>query len=590
MQNLLIKKYGIWLAFVLFLLLIVGTAGWYFRLDLTAEKRYTLSPSTRQLLSDLDSTIHIQVMLTGDLPANDKKLSVATAELLDEFKAISGKHMRVDFSLPDESNLNDSLRMLLYDSLLRLGVVFETSQEVTDRKKKKVTQRIIPSALVTYRADQPPIAIDLRSGRKIFQPFDVINEMPREDEEATRNAAEALLEYKFADAIHQLTRKQIPVVAYVTGNGEPVDYSVSDLVEVLRNRYRLGIFDLKQGFPNPALIQALIIVKPTQPFSEEDKLKLDQYVMQGGKILWCIDRLHAELDSLMRSQAAYTAFDRGLELDDILFRYGVRIRNDLLQDLNCAKIPLVVGKNPDGSPIMRRIPWPYYPFLSARTPHPISANLDRVLPIFPSGIDTVKSPGIRKTILLATDSNSRSISSPALVTLNSVRSDDDFLSFNKSYLPVAVLLEGNFNSLFAGRAGDGLKDSVRRASGYSFASASVQPTSQIVVSDANIVTNPVTAGGGPQSMGQLPFDNYRFANRDFLLNALDYLVSERKLYESRNKDFVLRLLDKKRVEEERIFWQLINLLGPLLILIIAAFMLTRYRKHKFTVTHNQSST
>ncbi|MFN9590761.1 MAG: Gldg family protein, partial [Bacteroidota bacterium] len=372
--------------------------------------------------------------------------------------------------------------------------------------------------------------------------------MPREDEEATRNAAEALLEYKFADAIHQLTRQRIPVVAYVTGNGEPVDYSVSDLVEVLRNRYQLGIFDLKQGFPNPALIQALIIVKPTQPFSEEDKLKLDQYVMQGGKILWCIDRLHAELDSLMRSQAAYTAFDRGLELDDILFRYGVRIRNDLLQDLNCAKIPLVVGKNPDGSPIMRRIPWPYYPFLSARTPHPISANLDRVLPIFPSGIDTVKSPGIQKTILLATDSNSRSISSPALVTLNSVRSDEDFLSFNKSYLPVAVLLEGNFNSLFAGRAGDGLKDSVRRASGYPFAPVSVQPTSQIVVSDANIVTNPVTAGGGPQSMGQLPFDNYRFANRDFLLNALDYLVSERKLYESRNKDFVLRLLDKKRVE------------------------------------------
>jgi hypothetical protein len=151
-------------------------------------------------------------------------------------------------------------------------------------------------------------------------------------------------------------------------------------------------------------------------------------------------------------------------------------------------------------------------------------------------------------------------------------------------------LEGNFNSLFAGRAGDGLKDSVRRASGYPFAPVSVQPTSQIVVSDANIVTNPVTAGGGPQSMGQLPFDNYRFANRDFLLNALDYLVSERKLYESRNKDFVLRLLDKKRVEEERVFWQLINLLGPILILIIAALLLTRYRQHKFSATNNQSST
>lgn len=578
------KKYGIWIVVLLFVGLITGIAGWYFRLDLTAEKRYTLSPSTRQLLQDLDTTIHIQVFLTGDLPANDKKLSVATAELLDEFKSIAGKHIKVDFSLPDDALLNDSLRLRLYDSLMRLGVVFETSQELTDRKKKKVTQRIIPSALVTMRENQPPIAVDLRSSRKVFQPFDIINETPREDEEATRNAAEALLEYKFADAIHQLTRKNVPVVAYVTGNGEPVDYSVVDLAEVLRNRYRLGIFDLKNGFPDPRKMQALVIVKPIQPFSEEDKLKLDQYVMQGGKIIWCIDKLHAELDSLMRSQAAYTAFDRGLELDDILFRYGVRIRNDLLQDLNCAKIPIVVGRNPDGSPVMRRVPWPYYPFLSGRTPHPVSANLDRILPIFPSGIDTVKSPGIKKTILLATDSNSRSISSPALVSINSVKSDEDFLSFNKSYLPVAVLLEGEFTSLFAGRAGPALKDSVQRSSGYSFAAASVRPTAQIVVADANIVTNPVSSGSGPQYMGQLPFDNYRFANREFLLNSIDYLVSDLKLYESRNKDFILRLLDKKRVEEERVFWQLLNLLGPLVFLVLAALLVERYRRNKFSKT------
>jgi len=234
---------------------------------------------------------------------------------------------------------------------------------------------------------------------------------------------------------------------------------------------------------------------------------------------------------------------------------------------------------------MRRIPWPYYPFLSGRKPHPISANLDRILPVFPSGIDTVKSPGIRKTILLATDSNSRSISSPALVSLNSVRSDEDFLTFNKSYLPVAILLEGKFNSLFAGRASAVLKDSVMRSSGYPFAAVSVQTTAQVVVSDANIVTNTVSAGSGPQSMGQLPFDNYRFANRDFLLNAIDYLVSERKLYESRNKDFVLRLLDKKRVEEERVYWQLLNLLGPLAILVLVAFILDKYRKKKFAIQH-----
>ena len=230
---------------------------------------------------------------------------------------------------------------------------------------------------------------------------------------------------------------------------------------------------------------------------------------------------------------------------------------------------------------MQRIPWPYYPFLSARNFHPISANLDRVLPIFPSGIDTVKSPGIQKTILLATDSNSRSISSPAQVTLNSVRSAEDFSSFNKSYLPVAVLLEGTFHSLFAGRATAALQDSVLRTSGVPFAPQNKQPTQQIVVSDADIVTNPVSAGMGPQSMGELPFENYRFANRDFFLNALDYLVSERKLYESRNKDFVLRLLDKNRVAEEKFQWQLLNMLVPLLILAIVAWIVQSIRRKKY---------
>ena len=204
-----------------------------------------------------------------------------------------------------------------------------------------------------------------------------------------------------------------------------------------------------------------------------------------------------------------------------------------------------------------------------------------MLPIFPSGIDTVKSPGIQKTILLATDSNSRSISSPAQVTLNSVRSAEDFSSFNKSYLPVAVLLEGTFHSLFAGRATAALQDSVLKTSGVPFAAENKQPTQQIVVSDADIVTNPVSAGMGPQSMGELPFENYRFANRDFFLNALDYLVSERKLYESRNKDFVLRLLDKNRVAEEKFQWQLLNMLVPLLILAIVAWIVQSIRRKKY---------
>jgi gliding-associated putative ABC transporter substrate-binding component GldG len=303
--------------------------------------------------------------------------------------------------------------------------------------------------------------------------------------------------------------------------------------------------------------------------------------MNGGHVIWFVDKLHAELDSLMRTQAEYTAFDRGLDIDDILFKYGVRINPDLVQDLNCSKLPIVVGRNADGSPKMQRVPWPYYPFLAARNNNPISKNLDRVLPIFPSSIDTVKAPGIEKTILLNTDSNSRRIASPAIVSINSVKDDEDLASFNKSYIPVAVLLEGKFNSLFANRVGQGLMDSIRRTTGRPYLSEGARPAKQIVVADADIVTNTVSNTAGPLPMGVLPLENYRFANREFFLNAVDYLVSDNHLFEARNKDFVLRLLDKRKVEEQRTTWQLINIVLPILIIIAIGFLLQWLRRRRY---------
>ena len=324
MQKLLQHKYG-WLGLLTLLVVVIFlSAGIGFRADLTADKRYSLTNPTKELLNTLDSVIEIKVFLTGELPADYKKLSVATEELLDEFTSISGNLVRVSFEKPGEDIVNDTAKAILYDSLARLGVVFERS-EVTSTDKS-TAQLIVPSALVVY-GNRKPLAVDLRSSRKIFRQYNVMNDVePQEDKEATRNAAEALLEYKFANAIEKLTRKTIPTIAYLVGNGEPIDLKVNDLGESLRNEYRLAVFDLKQGYPDPAVIDAMIIVKPTQTFTEEDKLKLDQYVMNGGKLLWFIDKLHAELDSLMRSQAEYTAFDRGVGIDDLLFKYGVRIK------------------------------------------------------------------------------------------------------------------------------------------------------------------------------------------------------------------------------------------------------------------------
>jgi len=573
-------KYGVWGLIAAFVALVYLSTQFFYRVDLTAEKRYSVTPATRTLLQDMDSVITVKVFLTGDLPADYKKLSIATRDLLDEFRSLSGNRVQVSFEKPGEDITNDTAKVALYDSLSRLGVVFEKTETI--QSEKETNQLIIPSALVTFRKGQRPIAVDLRSSRKIFKQFNVVNDnSPQEDVEATRNAAEALLEFKFADAIDKLTRKYVPTVAYLVGNGEPIDLKVNDLGESLRNEYRLAVFDIKKGYPDPAIIDALMIVKPTQPFTEEDKLKLDQYVMNGGKIIWLIDKLHAELDSLMRSQAEYTAFDRGLDIDDILFKYGVRINPDLLQDLNCSKIPIVIGQNTDGSPKMQRVPWPYYPFLSAHGDNPISKNLERVLPIFPSSIDTVKAPGITKTILLTSDTNSRRISSPAIVSINSVKSDEDLLSFNKSYVSVAVLLEGKFGSLYSNRISQQVMDSVQRVTGRPYLAQANKESKQIVVADADIVTNAISQTAGPLPMGLLPLENYRFANREFFLNSIDYLVSRNKLYESRNKDFVLRLLDKTKVEAQRGFWQLVNIVLPILLIILFGVFFQWQRKNKY---------
>lgn len=579
MQKLSEYKYGVFFSTILLVAIIYLTANIGMRADLTEDKRYSLTNATKQLLTNVDSVIEIDVFLTGNLPADYKKLSVATKELLEDFTSISGNLIRVKFEKPGEELSNDTAKAILYDSLARLGVVFERT-EITNTDES-TSQLIIPSALVKY-GNRKPIAIDLRSSRRIFKQYNVLNDVePLEDKEATRNAAEALLEYKFANAIDKLTREYIPTIAYLVGNGEPIDMKINDLGESLRNDYRLAVFDLKQGYPDPTIIDALVIVKPTSVFTEEDKLKLDQYVMNGGKVIWFIDKLHAELDSLMRSQAEYTAYDRGLDIDDLLFKYGVRINGDLLQDLNCSKIPIVVGRNPDGSPNMQRVPWPYYPFLSSKTDNPISKNLDRVLPIFPSSIDTVKAPGIQKTILLASDTNSRSISSPALVTINSVKSEEDLFTFNRSYVPVAVLLEGKFQSLFANRAGADLMDSVQRTTGKPFQRVALKEGKQIVVSDADIVTNALSNTTGPLPMGELPFEGYRFANREFFLNCIDYLVSNNGLFESRNKTIVLRLLDKEKITSQKTTWQFINIVTPLLILAIAGGIIQWRRKKKY---------
>jgi gliding-associated putative ABC transporter substrate-binding component GldG len=548
------------------------------QLDLTKENRYTLSASSTEVISQIQAPVTVHLYLGGDLPSNYKTISNAAIALLDQLHQINPSLIKWNLEIPNQS-VSDTALFVLYDSLSKLGLPIERIQQGTGGADKRVDQLIIPGALVEVDG-QKPYAIDLRSSKKYFKPYNIVKDIPEVDEEASANAAEALLEYKFIQAIYLLNRKIVPTIAYLIGNGEPVNLTVNDIGETLKDQYDLSVFDLSKGFPDATKIKTLLIVKPTSPFSDLDKLKIDQYVMGGGNIIWAVDKLYAEYDSLQKTNGAYVSFDRGLALDDLLFKYGIRINSNLIQDLNCAKLPLVVGTQGDGSPLIKRVPWPYYPFLNGNDNHPISQNMDRVLSLFPSSIDTLSSNGIKHTILLMTDTSSRSLASPAQVSLNSVKGEEDMVQFTQHHFPIAVLSEGNFNSFFENRLSQVLKDSVQQNLGVAYISKG-KPSKQIFISDADLFTNKVDKSNGPLPMGMIPFESYQFANRDFFLNAIQYLNEPVGLIESRNKGIVLRSLDKTKVTKNRHFWQRMLLIGPVVILSLFFNFWTQYRQRRF---------
>ena len=549
-----------------------------FQLDLTKEKRYTLSASSTEVISQIKTPVTVHLYLGGDLPSHYKTIANAAVALLDQLHQINPALIKWNLEIPNQL-VNDTALYVLYDSLSKLGLPIERIQQGTGGGDKRVDQLIIPGALVEVDG-QKPYAIDLRSSKKYFKPYNIVKDIPEVDEQASANAAEALLEYKFIQAIYLLNRKAVPSIAYLIGNGQPVNLTVNDIGETLKDQYDLSVFDLSKGFPDATKIKTLLIVKPTTPFSDLDKLKIDQYVMGGGNIVWAVDKLFAEYDSLQKTDGAYVSFDRGLALDDLLFKYGIRINSNLIQDLNCAKLPLVVGTQGDGSPLIKRVPWPYYPFLNGNDNHPIAQNMDRVLSLFPSSIDTLSSNGIKHTILLMTDTSSRSLASPAQVSLNSVKGEEDMVQFKQHHFPIAVLSEGNFNSFFENRLSQVLKDTVQQNLGVAFESKG-KPSKQIFIADADLFTNKVDKSNGPLPMGMIPFESYQFANRDFFVNAIQYLNEPVGLLESRNKGIVLRLLDKAKVAEHRLFWQWMLLLGPVVILSLFFYFWTQYRQRRF---------
>jgi len=566
MNKLFSSKY--WWIYLLLVLFAVNylASQVHYRLDLTSEKRYTLSDPTKKLLRNLNDRVSITFFLDGEMPAPFKNLSNETKELLQEFRELGKGNIHLKFGRPGEG-LNDTARINYINYVTDSLGLKPTNVQVQASAGESQEERLVyPGAVVAYRGNE--IAVNLLEGQSMTGGYQTLNN------------AEALLEYRFASAIQKLTTDSVAVIGYLLGNGEPATYNVYDLIaNTIKPRYGFSFVPIDSVTVLPQDFDAIMIVKPTVPFTDNQKLKIDQYVMNGGKLIWLMDQLYAEMDSLVRSESDFVAFDRGLNADDLLFKYGVRINQDLVQDIKCDKLPQVVGNFGD-KPQMELIPWPYFPLLSSYSGHPISKNLDDVLSIFPNSIDTVKTEGIRKTVLLATSSASRSLSTPAIVTLNSAKTKEEISTFNRKNIPIAMLLEGQFSSLYANRVSKAKADSLAGA-GQPFKNNSGPGSKMIVISDADIVANVFSPKDGPLAMGENQFTKYKYANQDFILNCIEYLTNPSGILEARAKDYSLRLLDPKKVDAGKLQWQILNIVLPMAMIIIFGLIYQFVRRRKY---------
>ena len=567
MQKIFNSKFG-WLYLLIGIIILNVLASYVnVRYDMTTEKRYTLTKPVKNMLGRIHEQVNIDILLEGNLKSGLRKLRNSTESVLQEFNEYADGNIHYRLIDPVAGG-DDTSRAIILDSLAKMGIQPMT-QVAQSKKGEEQSQRIvIPAAIVRYRDRQ--LSVDLLKG--------VQRSREGQSPEQLYVNAENLLEYKFASAIDKLITDTLPAVGYLIGNGEPLDFHEYSLIQYLRENFRFGIVKLDSVPVIPEGLNTLIMVKPSLKFSDDEKLKLDQYVMHGGSLICMIDNLNAEMDSL-HSTRETVAFDRGLNLDDLLFHYGVRINQDLVEDIQCASINMVVGEQ-GGKPQFQLLPWPYYPLLDGSPFSLITRNLDPVLSKFANSIDTVKAPDILKTILLQSSPNARTISTPALISLETVKTASDPKAFQQSDIPVGVILEGKFKSLYANRISAAMEDSFAKVYNQPFLKSGIKDARVIVCADGDLVLNEMSESG-PLPLGFSKDINYTFANAEFLSNCLDYCVNPSGILQSRSKDYSLRLLDPEKTEDNRSFWQLINIVSPLIVIILSGLVFQYVRKRKY---------
>ena len=546
-----------------------------FRIDLTEDKKHSISEETKQILTDLEDVVFIKIYLAGDFPTEFKHLQSELLNLLTSFKSIAGDNF--DYEVIDPNNTNNETEKIdLFKQLVKDGLT-PTDIEIRSTSSKS-SQIIFPGALIYYKDRQQAVnflknSVTKQAGENI-------------------NASIENLEYEFIAAIHHLAKNNIEKIAFLEGNGELTDKEVYDLTEsVLQDNDKLSYHyaierfnikefeidsskmeaDISKQILDLSSFKALIIAKPTIAFNMLEKFIIDQYIMNGGKILWLIDGVNATMDSLQKANS-FIALKNDLNLDDQLFKYGVRINPNLIEDLRSTQIPIVTGYS-NNMPQQSYFPWPYYPLLFSEINHPISKGLDAIKCDFASSIDTIQNT-IKKTILLTSSKQSRINPTPAKISLGILQNPPPIESFNKSQLPIAVLLEGEFESVFKNRI-------LPKEQSIDFKDKS-KPTQMIVVSDGDVARNSVSNNGDIYPLGYDRFINYTYpGNKKFVMNAIHYLCDDVGLTQLKSKEIKLRLLDKEKIASNMFLIQFINIVFPLLLLLIATLLFLNFKKRKY---------
>ncbi|MCL2040801.1 MAG: gliding motility-associated ABC transporter substrate-binding protein GldG [Bacteroidales bacterium] len=552
--------------------------GHYFftRIDLTAEKRYTLSTASKKVLKKMDDIIYVEVYLEGDFPSNYKRLRNATREMLDELRAYY-PDIEYEFINPSDSPIEEE-RINEYRRLYDDGRGLQPAT-ITQHGKDGVSQQLIfPGAFVSYKGRKTPVQL-------LQEQID----FGISEEEYINNSIQNI-EYTFVNAFNKLSRMQKPSVALIKGQGVLNDRFLVDIFYTLLQDYSVeqvelngNINALTERTPKDSLghyritnkFNTIILAQPTHTFEEKDKFIIDQFIMHGGRVLWLVDPVGISMDSL-QSQSVALATPFNLNLEDQLFGYGVRLNYDLIADLNCLPIMMITGYS-GNTPQFNLVPWYFFPLITPSTNHVIVRNLNALKTQFVSSLDTVEAPGIKKTILLTSSAYSRSMRTPVVVDLNMARQKQDERLYNKKFLPVAVLLEGSFKSLYANRMAPELTENP--IIGFKEES---KPTAMIVVSDGDIIRNQLDrTDGAPKPLGYDQDTRQMFGNKDFIVNAVSYLSDDDGLISIRSREIKIRLLDKTRINASELFWQILNVVAPIVLIVLFGIAWSVVRRRRY---------